>query len=78
MPHLKWSERRPPMLVFEHYSLLQKGVPYPLPAVNAESPPPAESAPAVQQPPAPEQAAAPAPQEAAPVAEAAAPAEKPE
>lgn len=45
MPHLKWSDKRPPLIIFESYALLQKGVPYPLPPVTAA---PAEPAAAAQ------------------------------
>lgn len=70
MPHLKWSDRRPPLLIFESYALLQKGVPYPLPAVAA--PVADDAAPAAQlQTPAPDQAAAPEPSAAAPATQAA-------
>jgi hypothetical protein len=77
MPHLKWSDRRPPMIVFESYGLLQKGVPYPLPAVTAAlAEPAAAPQPPPQPQPLPEQAAAAKPAAAA-ESEAAAPAEKP-
>ena len=76
MTHLKWSDRRPPLLIFESYALLQKGVPYPLPAVAAAAD---ETAPAPQlQTPAPDQAAAPKPSAAVSATLAAEVAAKPE
>ncbi|CAL8463656.1 g3190 [Coccomyxa elongata] len=76
MSHLKWSDRRPPLLIFESYALLQKGVPYPLPAVAAAVA--NETAPATQLPPAPDPAAAPEPSAAAPATQAAEVAAEPE